>query len=75
MSNQGKVILTINNPDAVQNSYWDRTTTNEFTLTAITGKIIEMKVVSKAVLIIKFETGELRLDIETSDLKNIKNVD
>lgn len=75
MSNQRKVILTINNPDAVQKSYWDRTITNEFTLTAITGKIIEIKVVAKAVLLIKFETGELRLDIETSDLKNMKNVD
>jgi hypothetical protein len=75
MSNQGKLILTIANPDAVQNSHWDKTTTNEFTLTAIAGKITEIKVVSGTVLIIKFETGELRLDIGTCDLKNIKNVD
>ncbi|MHA1975843.1 MAG: hypothetical protein ACW98I_02950 [Candidatus Hodarchaeales archaeon] len=75
MSNQRKLILTLNNPDAVQKSHWDRLNMNEFTLTAVTGTINELKVVSEAVLVIKFETGELRLDIGMNDLKNMKNVE
>ncbi len=75
MSNKRKLILTLNNPDAVQSSQWDKTTSNEFTLIAVIGEIRAVSVVSKSILVIKFETGELRLDIDTDDLKNIKNVE
>ncbi|MHA2174976.1 MAG: hypothetical protein ACXACP_00815 [Candidatus Hodarchaeales archaeon] len=72
MFNNRKLILTMNNPNAVQSSHWDMLNSKEFTLTVVTGKITEIKIVSNSVLVIKFETGELRLDIGKNDLKNMK---
>ena len=74
-NNQRKLVLTLSDPDAVQSTSLDKINSNEFILVAVIGKINEIKIVSKAVFIVKFETGEIRLDIGMNDLKNMKNVD
>lgn len=72
MSNQKKLILTIKNPQALVRSHWDTVNSNEFTLELLSGIIRSIKVLYNSVLVIQFETGELRLDIGMNDLKSVK---
>ncbi|MHA1214716.1 MAG: hypothetical protein ACTSPG_05430 [Candidatus Hodarchaeales archaeon] len=75
MSHQRKLILTIRNPEALQSACWDKKNANEFLIEVFSGEITSIKVISNSVLVIKFETGELRLDIDKKDLNKIQEVD
>ncbi|MHA1971895.1 MAG: hypothetical protein ACTSW1_02810 [Candidatus Hodarchaeales archaeon] len=75
MSQQRKLILTITNPEALQSACLDKNNANEFLIEVISGKISSIKVISSSVLVIKFETGVLRLDIDKNDLDKIQEVD
>ena len=72
MSNQKKLILTIKDPQALVRSNWDTVNSNEFTLELLSGIIRSIQVLYNSVLVIQFETGELRLDIGMNDLKSVK---
>ena len=75
MSNQKKLILTINDPQALLISHWDKVNSNELTIELLSGTIKSIQVLYNSVLVIQFETGELRLDIAMNDLKSVKFVE
>lgn len=72
MAKVRKLVLTLNNQDAAQSIHWDKLSSNAITLIAVMGESPKVKMVSDSVLIINFETGELRLDIDLDNLNNMK---
>jgi hypothetical protein len=70
-----KLVLTISDHEAVQAINWDKLTSTEFSLIVVIGELNDIKVVSKSVLVLEFETGELRLDIDLNNLNKLKNVE
>ena len=75
MSNKQKLILTIKDLQALQNADYNVQNLSEMTLTVISGGISSIKVLSKSVLLIKFETGEIRLDITSDDLLMLEHME
>ncbi|MHA2226870.1 MAG: hypothetical protein ACXAC8_16775 [Candidatus Hodarchaeales archaeon] len=75
MSNQKKLFITISDPQALQSSHWDKVNSNEFTLELLSGNIKSIQVHYNSVLVVQFETGEIRLDIGMNDLKSVKFVE
>ncbi len=75
MGNIQKLVLTLSDQDALQTIHCDKLTSTEFSLVAVMGEIEEIKLVSESVLVLNFETGELRLDIDLTNVKNMKNVE
>ena len=75
MSNIQKLILTIKDLQALQSIDYNVQNLSEMTLTVISGGISSIKVLSKSVLLIKFETGEIRLDITSDDLLMLEHME
>ncbi len=69
-----KLILSLSNQEAIQSLSWDKTLSNNFALIVAMDKVNQIKIVSESILVIEFETGELRLDIDLTKLQNIKYV-
>ena len=72
MSDVPQLILTIKDPQVIQSVNFERQNLGEISLSIISGKIISIQVISGLILVIKFETGEIRLDIANDDLLKLE---
>ncbi len=66
------MILMIKDIDSIKDIRYNRNSSEELTIAISTGKIESITLTSKAVLSIKFNNGELLLDIDDSELKKIE---
>ena len=74
MSDNQKLLLNFNNPSVITNICGDFLNNNNFSLDAIIGDITSVEIISNSVLIIRFDMGELRLDINKNSLLKLSKV-
>ena len=72
MSDLKKLILTIVDPQAVTNVNLSRKNPSELTLLVMSGNILSIIMLADSVLVIRFETGELRIDLTSEDLNKLE---
>lgn len=75
MSEPREMILMIKSTDTIRDIRYNKDSSEELTIAISTGKIESITLTSKAVLSIKFNNGELLLDIDDSELKKIEYKD
>lgn len=74
MSNNQKLLLNIKNPLTITNVQGDFINKGEFLLDVIIGKINNIEIISESVLLVEFEAGEIRLDIDKKFLVELSKV-
>ena len=74
MSSNQKLLLSIKNPSAITNVEGNFLNKAEFLLDIIIGNIKSVKIFSDSVLLITFDTGEIRLDIDKKFLTELAKV-
>ena len=72
LGEEGVLLLAFQDPNVIQTTHIKKGIRSEFTLTLDSGKITSVQIISYLVLIIQFQTGELRLDIDKDDFLKIE---